>query len=666
MAGRGGTAGPRVHPIAAALTLIALAPACGSCASAPLALGADAVIATGNDWIALPEIRASDGALVSFNVLSMHDRGLLQVQGSPAVETGPEQKLTPVLAPWVAAGTSSRGLEITKWRLIDDWIPVATARTGPARVTITYATPPHARAAWIRMVIVNEAAAPRKIRFGITAHWSGLARVTYSPSMIIGQRLQSDAPAWIPRTRVFSFVENETVLAWALGHPDCPDEQRAGDTYTVRCQRVLAPGQRTVANFIVSVGLDESSAEYASRVLAAQLQDRGARTVLAEERSWLAPRLRTTGDPALDRFMNRNLLFSSFFAWGRTYDTEQFVGVTSRSPRYYVSAAYWDRDAMLWSFPALLDSDVRRARRALDVALGIQLRDAGTHSRFIDGVTLEPGYELDENAAPIIALAEYWRRTGDTGYVHRHRAALAELFEKLAAHRGRAGLYWTQQDSQDENRRWRYETYDNALVWRALRDGADLYRALGTPATAHGMDERARSLHAAVMRILVAAGAPGAGGPIFAFGWDGQGYKFDDVPPGSLLKLPALGFVSQDDPVFRRTYRWLHSKSFRYSNAGKPYGLPGSYRLPDTSSWSIADHLRLRAGRVRALKMLLASPWDGGIVSEQVDPQTDAAIPGGGAFATAAGYLAATVCDLYCRPRLAQRPTAPSVSGGTH
>lgn len=653
-----------------------LVPASGRCAnetqdvqvsgSAPLALAQDAVIATGNDWIALPEIRASDGAIASFNILSMHDRGLLQVQGSPTVNTGPEQQMVPAVAPWVADGTGAAGLHVSQWHLIDDWIPVATAHAGSLQVTITYVTPPAARAAWIRIVLANHGATAQPVRFGVTARWGGLARIIYSPSMIIGQRLQADAPPWIKRTHVFSFVENETVFAWALGHPDCADASRAGDAYTVECRRTLAPGQHAVANFILSVGLEEASAEYSARVLSSELAQWGDAAVLKSERDWLAPRLRTTGDPKLDRFMNRNLLFSSFYAWGKTLDTEQFVGVTSRSPRYYVSAAYWDRDAMLWSFPALLATDVARARQALDVAFGLQLRDAGTHSRFIDGVTLEPGYELDENSAPIIALAEYWRRTGDTGYVRQHHAALAGLLARLAAHRGRAGLYWTEQDSQDESRRSDYETYANALVWRALGDAAAMARAIGDDADAHDLDARARQLRDAIMRTLVAVGAPGADGPIFAFGWDGEHYKFDDVPPGSLLKLPMLGFIGEDDPVFRRTYAWLHSRSFKYSNAGKPYGLPGSYRLPYTASWSISDHLRLRAGRTQALKILRASPWDGGIVSEQVDPETAASIPGGGAFATAAGYVAATVCDLYCRPRPAGQPTARSVSGSTH
>ena len=76
------------------LMALALAPAQGFCATAqpsegpPLKLQPDAVLATGNNWIALPEIRANDGAIVSFNVLSMREHGLLQVQGSGSLTRG--------------------------------------------------------------------------------------------------------------------------------------------------------------------------------------------------------------------------------------------------------------------------------------------------------------------------------------------------------------------------------------------------------------------------------------------------------------------------------------------------------------------------------------------------------------------------------------------------
>ncbi|MDE2138206.1 MAG: hypothetical protein KGJ68_12285, partial [Gammaproteobacteria bacterium] len=88
-----------------------------------------------------------------------------------------------------------------------------------------------------------------------------------------------------------------------------------------------------------------------------------------------------------------------------------------------------------------------------------------------------------------------------------------------------------------------------------------------------------------------------------------------------------------------------------YSYAGHPYGLPGSYRLPFTTSWMIADELRLKRSRERAEKILLASRWDGGIASEGINPDTAVMEPGGGAFATAAGYIGHAICEIRCRPR---------------
>jgi meiotically up-regulated gene 157 (Mug157) protein len=162
------------------------------------------------------------------------------------------------------------------------------------------------------------------------------------------------------------------------------------------------------------------------------------------------------------------------------------------------------------------------------------------------------------------------------------------------------------------------------------------------------MTQRAEALHKAVLQYSISSAAPGATGSIFACSTDGKNAVFADVPPGSLMKLPALGFVSEQDPVFLRTYQWLHSKNYKYSYSQEPYGLPGSYRLPFTTSWGVADYLRLSAGREQALKILLNSSWDGGIVTEGVAPETAVADSEGRAFATAAGYVAHAICEAYC------------------
>lgn len=114
------------------------------------------------------------------------------------------------------------------------------------------------------------------------------------------------------------------------------------------------------------------------------------------------------------------------------------------------------------------------------------------------------------------------------------------------------------------------------------------------------------------------------------------------------MKLPLLGFLPESDPVFARTYAWLHSSNYKYSYANQPYGLPGSYRLPFTPSWTIADHLQLKAGHEIALKILLASTWDGGIITEGVNADSARMDYAGRAFATAAGYMAHAICQTSC------------------
>jgi hypothetical protein len=78
--------------------------------------------------------------------------------------------------------------------------------------------------------------------------------------------------------------------------------------------------------------------------------------------------------------------------------------------------------------------------------------------------------------------------------------------------------------------------------------------------------------------------------------------------------------------------------------------LPGSYRLPFTTSWTIADELMLKRSHDKAAEILLASPWDAGIISEGIDPDTAVPDKPGRAFATAAGYVAHAICASACAP----------------
>ena len=610
----------------------------------PLELVPTDVLPTGNEWIALPDIRAVDGALTTFNVLSMHHRGLMQVEGASG---------DPVLQPYFEADGKPIAIHNPSWSLIEYWIPTARQTIDGLEVTLTWCAPPGSRAAFLRMTVANHQDKPVNVTLGLKAEFGSLQRVTYVPVELHGERTVAPAP-WVDPAEVFSFITSDTDFAWALLHPGSTAVISMPPTTAtpgVDASRTatLKPGEQAESLFVLGAGIEEFSAAHYVRALRELLDRDGANAMIRQTAQWLKARTRTTGRADLDLLMNRNFLFTELYAWGRTIDTEQLVGVTSRSPRYYVSAAYWDRDAMLWSLPGLLDIDPAMAREALEYALTIQLRDTGTHSRFIDGIVLEDGFQLDEAVAPIHALAEYVQKTGDNAFLTAHQAALEALRDRLLGRFDPAtGLYSSLQDPQDEFQILPFITSDNALVWRVFLDMADLFKRLNEPDEAAKMTERATQLHSAIMEHCVVSGAPGADGPIFASATDGKKAVFTEIPPGSLMKLPALGFIAQDDPVFVRTCNWLHSPDYEYSYSGEPYGLPGSYRLPFTTSWSVADHLLLTAGRDRALKVLLASHWDGGIVTEGVNAKTAEMDQAGRAFATAAGYVSHAICEAYC------------------
>lgn len=605
------------------------------------------VLATGNEWIALPEIRAGDGALLSFNAFFMRERGLLQPNG----ESG-----RPVLEPYVKVREQKETLDTLSWSLLEYWIPQARQDRDGLEFTLTYCAPPGHRAAFLRLTVANRRAEAVTVTLGLRSSFGGLSRVTYVPVMLRGERLVAPTP-WVDQGEVYSYVTDDTRFAWAIVHPgskatlSMPPVVVAPQADAARMV-VLQPGESAEALFVLSVGLEEFSAAHSARALREELERAGSDAVIASTAAWCRARTRTTGREDLDALMNRNLLFTTLYAWGRTLDTEQLVGATSRSPRYYVSAAYWDRDAMLWSFPGILDSDPQFARQVLDYALGIQLRNAGTHSRFIDGVVLEDGFQLDEAVAPIVALAAYTRATNDLRFLERHLDAVRTLRDRLLARFDEeTGMYSSLQDSQDEFQKLPFLTYDNALAWRALRDLGELFDHLHDGGAARNMRERANALRAAILKHAVVTGAPGTAGPILGSATDGRQHVTTDIPPGSLLKLPILGFLAEDDPLFARTFEWLHSGHYKYSYADRRYGLPGSYRLPFTTSWVIADELLLKRSHARAEQILLASPWDAGIITEGIDPDTAMPDRAGRAFATAAGYVAHALCASACLPR---------------
>ena len=571
---------------------------------------------TGSEQVSLPRVNEINAGVEDLTFLHMASRGLIDLRGG---------QLEPLMRPFVAQQGVEAELGGFEWSRLGYWYPRFAARAGALGLEGVILTPVGERGFGYRLWLTNNGAETVETAFGLRGQ-TGSAWHCVNVDKPIEGALNCYVSGW---SGLPVFEQMCGVPLFALA-PICEGECRAefelaGEGWLWRLERTvrLAPGESAEFTAWWGLGLEEVSAVTSAR----ELQRRGWDWELRRSLAWLAQRSLDLGDEALTRLYNTNLFFCIFFSTGRTLDTEELVLVTSRSPRYYVSAAYWDRDSLLWSFPAVLDADAALAREMLGYVFGRQRRNIGVHSRFIDGTVLEPGFELDELMAPVLALERYVDATGD-------RSVLADpdvlrgidgILKKLDAERAEdCELYETFLQPTDDERVYPYITYDNVLVWRALR-------ALGRLFERPELTERAERVRRAIYDNCIFDGA-------FAWSVDlAGGHDVYDEPPGSLLLLPYYGFCAWDDPVYLKTAEMIRSPDYAYSFAGCEIAEIGCPHAPHPWLLSIGNSLLCgRSGE--ALEHLRRTRLDNGIACESVDEHTGECTTGE-AFATCAGFI---------------------------
>lgn len=626
---------------------------------------------TGNEFISLPTVQAWDAGIESFNFLHMGFHGLIEMGGDPAGEAVTPGGGQPLLRPFISLAGEETPLPDLVWERLGGWIPAFRGQAGDLEVSGVYLAPVDQRGFVTRLTVRSTAhpaavahstaVAPGgpsslAVTLGFAGRW-GYTRHTINESKPLeGSRHHyhsnwSQGPVLDFRSTVSLFAL--APLAEQGGFAAAGDPDRFGVSREVR----LAPGEEAELTVFWGVGQEEVGAVTAAR----EMQRTGYPLLLAQTLDWLAERQRTTGDVALDRVLNLNLLFNRLYATGRCLDTEELVCVTSRSPRYYVSAAYWDRDALYWSFPGLLVCDPDYAREVLvSYVFGRQARNAGIHSRYIDGTVLEPGFELDELVAPVLAVEEYVARTGDRSVLAEPavRAGCRRILKALETKRHPdIELYETFLLPTDDVPVYPYCTYDNVLVWKALRAAARLglggagaasATAAAAPTAADGDPEaKAERLRQAIWAHCVKEGR-------FAWEVDLRGnYRFYDEPPGSLQLMPVYGFCDWDDPVYRTTVGHVRSAAYHHSFAGCAFDELGCSHAEHPWVLSAANSLLLPFQREHARDLIIRAPMDDGIACESIDENTGACRTGA-AFATCAGRLAASIWAAYGQ---AEKPT---------
>ncbi len=656
---------------------------------------------TGNEWVSLPDISQADASISSANVIHMGSRGLVEWVGSEE----------PFLAPCVFEG-SEEGEALApcwSWRRLADWIPCAQSRIRPASgdeftLTLTICAPVGERGFVIRFELSDLSPAPSpsqapaterhaerqhqmqgvKLAVGLKGHWAATLNTiftrrgmhvvnhAFSSAWTKSIVLEARGASSVAAMATACSLPMQWTLAGSDGQP-AKSVQEPGDgsgqiRFRVWTYVTLEPGQTRSVDFWFAVNADPDGAA----TTCVHLRRVGYQDALSHTIDWLQSRshrnriaypvtgpvttpLRKQANEETDAISRAdyNLHFCRFFAHGRAIDTEELVMLTSRSPRYYVSAAFWPRDAFLWAFPAMLSSDPAFAREALLTGFARHANNMGTHAHYIDGVLLYPGFELDQHASYVIALGSYMRHTGDASIAGEPQVAagLGQFEESLPGLRHRqAALYRTFLDPSDDPVKYPYLTYDNVLLWKALTLLAEIAHATGDEAAATRRACMARDTRAAVLDHLV---ADGPFGPMFVWSADLEGqFELYDDPPGSLLLLPHYDFTRCDDPVFANTVRFVMSEHNPYRVARGRY--PGVGCAHAARPWPMQACNMLMAGGHEpelldeSLKLISQAPLDGGLACESIY-ETTGKVATGGAFATFAGYLSTALAKAVAR-----------------
>lgn len=593
-------------------------------------------IPTGNEYVSLPCINEKNGALIDFTFLHMGYKGLIDVRGSED---------EPLLTPFVMVDGEEKELLSMKWNCINDWIPTFTGTSDELEISGIIITPVHERGFLYQITLLNTT----EHSINLTSGFKGTWETTYHS---INEDKIIDAPKNVYTSGwndslVFDLRIGVSVFAFApiFDHAMTSSYQERAEgvvSYQFVKEAKLNPKESLTITSYWGIGFEEVAATTSAKEMLRQ----GFDYELEHTTQWLLARRKSVGNDRLDEILNKNLFFNFFYATGITLDTEELVLVTSRSPRYYVSAAYWDRDSLLWSFPAVLEMDQDYAKKMLLYVFTRQIRNIGIHSRYIDGTVLEPGFELDELCAPIIALYNYIMRTGDKELLNKEvvKEGVEHILQVLSQKRhSDIALYETFLQPTDDCKLYPYITYDNVLVWRILKNLIELYQDQWSQGKLEALLKEMQLIYEAIYKHCV---MEYKGKDIFAWSVDLTGrWNVYDEPPGSIQLFPHYGFCLDSDEVYQNTVDVIRRPEYPYSFHGCNIPEIGCSHAPHPWVLSVANSLlcnRTEQGK----EMLLKMKMDNGIACESVD-ETSGESTTGDAFATCAGFLSFSIIKAF-------------------
>jgi len=596
---------------------------------------------TGNHYVAFPCVSPRDGGIHRVNVLHRGALGLLEWASArdPWSDEG-----TALLAPEIRIDGRVVPLGTLRWERLERWIPRFRAEPEPGLVVRgTLCAPGGGEVLWPGAVYVleveNGSGAEREIEVGLAGEWRWSLRT-----------VESSRPVGAPN-RVVLAPEGRGLVLELGGEPGLaalavvasgdgasfevePSEPGAGADAAdgewvvdngrgvrIRAARRIriGGGKRATVAYYMAAAVERDGALARAEALRAV----GASELLRVARLQISQMVRPVRDARLGALFNRNLVFAMFNTAARAIDDDRLYLLVSRSPLCGAPAVFRERDALLWSLPAIHLADPATARELLLRAFEQYSHRPGARSHYVDGGVIAPDFALDQFCAYGAALDRYIRESRDETILDEPIVGqvLVELDDLLMDRlHPRVLLAATEVAPSGERPTHPYLTYDNALVHAlcvALGKYAD--GSAGGSAARNFVDA-AEEVEAAIWQHCT---AEIDGLRVLAWSTDvgGEAAIYDD-PEGSLGLLPTFGFCDADDPVWRNTIELLRSDRNPFWLGGRRHPGLASRKHPDRASLAALCVDLLGPRRDAAIECLLSLRLDGEIACGWYDPDS--------------------------------------------
>jgi hypothetical protein len=567
---------------------------------------------TGNHWLAIPCIHPGDGAVYAVSALHRGARAAVEFAGSPGfVEGEGEPLLKPVIE--IDGRVHELSLGTMAWERAAQWLPTFTCTIGDVVVRGTvfapYGRDVDVAGAVYAVGVENRGQTAHRVVVRLQGHFGHRQlRVRTARAAGDASRVTRSSGGLV----VLEGTAQPGLIALAIGADSDAEPVIDGPRFSLERSLDVEPGGTAQAAFYLAAGPERDGAEATAGVL----RRRGWKALLTGTRDALQALEQSSGNDAIDRLINRNLVFAYFYAVGRALDDAHYYLVRTRAPWHGAGVTVRDWEALMWTLPAVQLADPGLARELLLRMCELHAYAPGRGVHYFDGTLFEPGFALEGVAAYPIAVDRYIRDTGDDAIVDEPAIgdALYLASDDIRDRRDqRLSLYSTDVTPAGTPATYPYTLHANAAVANAL----DVLRRTLDEQTARDVEDPA-AVRAAIKRHFAPDRDPKGK---FSASIDLAGRSSpDDDPSASALWLPLYETLDRQDSLYRRTVK----------------------AIPDTRSSLVREIARLLGPDADAvLQWLRRAPLDGGLAGALVDEQGNATANGGDAALS--GLLAATV-----------------------